>query len=521
MSRLRLRDLGGNVVYSDDGSGLHKQTGDDDDQDEALAAAHGVTVARITRLNADSDDTGPLGPESVEVYLPLLAGSPIHRVGVLEVYLPYAPIRSDVDAGIDSLYRNLAIGLAVLYTLLFGISFAIGRKLRRQVKVNAYMAEHDALTDLPNRLLFHRRVQEALRRGSETGQATTIAIIDLDRFKEVNDTLGHYNGDRLLEALSERMAAHLRGLDALARLGGDEFGIVLAGVSEPEEILIRLRQVIEYEVEISGLPLIVEASIGYVVAPEHGEDVDELLQLADVAMYVAKAQHAGVIRYDPSQNHYDAANLALVSELRVALDADQLVLFYQPKISLQDGRVDAVEALIRWRHPELGLLPPDRFIPLAEQTGLIDRVTEWVVTRAIADLSGWRDDLSVAINVSARNLGHPSLVPLLINSLAAARIEPARLYVEITETALMTDPERAAVVLQDLRRAGIGISIDDFGTGQTSLGYLVRAADRRNQDRSHLYLRHDRECWAPFDRPVDHRPWPQPWTPRCRRGGGD
>ncbi len=473
VSRLRLRDLGGNVVYSDDGSGLHKQTGDDDDQDEALAAAHGVTVARITRLNADSDDTGPLGPESVEVYLPLLAGSPIHRVGVLEVYLPYAPIRSDVDAGIDSLYRNLAIGLAVLYALLFGISFAIGRKLRRQVKVNAYMAEHDALTDLPNRLLFHRRVQEALRRGSETGQATTIAIIDLDRFKEVNDTLGHYNGDRLLEALSERMAAHLRGLDALARLGGDEFGIVLAGVSEPEEILIRLRQVIEYEVEISGLPLIVEASIGYVVAPEHGEDVDELLQLADVAMYVAKAQHAGVIRYDPSQNHYDAANLALVSELRVALDADQLVLFYQPKISLQDGRVDAVEALIRWRHPELGLLPPDRFIPLAEQTGLIDRVTEWVATRAIADLSGWRDDLSVAINVSARNLGHPSLVPLLINSLAAARIEPARLYVEITETALMTDPERAAVVLQDLRRAGIGISIDDFGTGQTSLGYLV------------------------------------------------
>jgi diguanylate cyclase (GGDEF)-like protein len=392
---------------------------------------------------------------------------------VLEVYLPYAPIRADVDAGIDSLYRNLAIGLAALYVLLFGISFSIGRRLRRQVKVNAYMAEHDALTNLPNRVLFHRRVQEALRRGRETAQPTTIAIIDLDRFKEINDTLGHYNGDRLLAALSERMAAHLRGLDALARLGGDEFGIVLAGVREPEEILIRLRQVIEHEVEISGLPLIVEASIGYVVAPEHGQDVDELLQLADVAMYVAKAQHAGVIRYDPSQNHYDAANLALVSELRVALDEDQLVLFYQPKVSLQDGRVDAVEALIRWRHPELGLLSPDRFIPLAEQTGLIDRVTEWVATRAIADLRSWSDGLSVAVNVSARNLGHPSLVPLLVNSLVAAGIGPARFYVEITETALMTDPERAAVVLQDLHEAGIGISIDDFGTGQTSLNYLV------------------------------------------------
>jgi diguanylate cyclase (GGDEF)-like protein len=469
--RLRLRDLEGNVVYSDDGSGLHKQTGDDDDHDEALEAAHGVTVARVTRLNGDSDDSGPLGPVSVEVYLPLVAGSPVHRVGVLEVYLPYTPIRTDVDAGIDSLYRNLSIGLAVLYVLLFGISFAVGRKLRRQVKVNAYMAEHDALTNLPNRVLFHRRVQEALRRGRETAQSTTIAIIDLDRFREVNDTLGHYNGDRLLTALSDRMAAHLRGLDALARLGGDEFGIVLVGVSEPEEILTRLRQVIEHEVEISGLPLTVEASIGYVVAPEHGEDVDELLQLADVAMYVAKAQHAGVIRYDPSQNHYDAANLTLVSELRHAIDEDELVLFYQPKVGLRDGRVFAVEALIRWQHPELGLLSPDRFIPLAEQTGLIDRLTEWVATRAINDLSGWGEGLSMAINVSARSL-HPSLVSLLVDSLAASGIDSGRLYIEITETALMTDPERAAVVLQDLHHAGIGISIDDFGTGQTSLSYL-------------------------------------------------
>ena len=469
--RLRLRDLEGNVVYSDDGSGLHKQTGDDDDHDEALEAAGGATVARLTRLNSDSDDAGPAGPESVEVYLPLAAGSPIRRVGVLEVYLPYAPIRTDVDAGIDSLYRNLAIGLAVLYVLLFGISFAVGRKLRRQVKVNAYMAEHDALTSLPNRVHFHRRVQEALRRGRETGQATTVAIIDLDRFKEVNDTLGHHNGDRLLTALSDRMAAHLRGLDALARLGGDEFGIVLVGVNEPEEILARLRQVIEHEVEISGLPLSVEASIGYVVAPEHGEDVDELLQLADVAMYVAKAQHAGVIRYDSSQNHYDAANLSLVSELRHAIDEEELVLFYQPKVNLQDGSVDAVEALIRWQHPGLGLLSPDRFIPLAEQTGLIDRVTEWVALRAIADLQGWSDGLAVSINVSARNL-HPRLVPLLVDALAASAIDPGRLYVEITETALMTDPERAAVVLQDLHDAGIGISIDDFGTGQTSLSYL-------------------------------------------------
>ena len=199
--------------------------------------------------------------------------------------------------------------------------------------------------------------------------------------------------------------------------------------------------------------------------------LDELLQLADVAMYVAKAQHAGVIGYDPSQNHYDAANLTLVSQLRHAIDEDELVLFYQPKVSLQDGRVETVEALVRWQHPERGLLSPDRFIPLAEQTGLIDRVTEWVVNRAIADLRGWSNGLSAAVNVSARSL-HPRLVQLLVNSLAESGVDPGRLYVEITETALMTDPERAAVVLQDLHRAGIRISIDDFGTGQTSLSYL-------------------------------------------------
>jgi len=299
--RLRLRDQAGAVVFSDDGSGFHQAP-----EDEALDAARGKEIVRLTPFNSDSVDTGKVGPTSVEVYLPLHSGSSHRQVGVMEVYLPYAPIAADVGAGLSALYRNLAIGLTLLYLILFGISAFVGRRLRRQVRTNAYLAEHDALTNLPNRLYFHSRVQAVLCRGRETARSTTIAIIDLDRFKEVNDTLGHYNGDRLLTALSDRMASHLRGLDALARLGGDEFGVVLVNVKEPEEVLFRLRQVIEHEVEISGLPLSVEASIGYVVAPEHGDDVDELLQLADVAMYVAKAQHAGVVRYEPSQNHYDS-----------------------------------------------------------------------------------------------------------------------------------------------------------------------------------------------------------------------
>ena len=256
--------LDGNIVYSDDGSGLHKQAATMT-TDEALEAARGVTVARVTPLNGDSDDLGPPGPDSVEVYLPLVAGSPVHRVGVLEVYLPYAPIRTDVDAGLDSLYRNLAIGLAALYAapvrhLLLGGAKDCGVRSKSMPTWPSTMHSPTFRTGFSSTAECKRPSS----RGRETGQATTIAIIDLDRFKEVNDTLGHYNGDRLLAALSERMAAHLRGLDALARLGGDEFGIVLVGVSEPEEILTRLRQVIEHEVEISGLPLIVEASIGYV-----------------------------------------------------------------------------------------------------------------------------------------------------------------------------------------------------------------------------------------------------------------
>jgi diguanylate cyclase len=468
--RLRLRDLSGQVVFSNDSSEIRQRP-----ESEALDAARGSVVTRLTRLNADSVDTGRVGATSVEVYLPLQAGTPPHRVGVLEVYLPYAPISADVTAGLGLLYRNLAVGLAILYLVLFAIAVSVGRRLRRQARINAHLAEYDPLTHLPNRALFHRRVEAALLLGSERGQSTTVAIIDLDRFKEVNDTLGHYNGDRLLTALSDRMASHLRGLDALARLGGDEFGILLANVSEPEQILDRLRDVIEHEVNIGGLPVAVEASIGYVVAPDHGSDVDDLLQLADVAMYVAKGNHAGVVRYDPSQNHYDAANLSLVAELRQAIDSDQLVLHYQPKVHVDTQRIASVEALVRWEHPTQGLLYPDRFIPLAEQTGLIDRLTEWVVAQALADLGSYctaSDDLTVAVNISARNLGHIDFADKMVAALERAGVAPDRLYVEVTETALMTDPDSAATVLEALSRIGVRVSIDDFGTGQTSLSYL-------------------------------------------------
>ncbi len=470
VQRLRLRDLAGAVVFSDDGSGFHQRP-----EDEALDAAHGTVVARLTRINTDSDDSGQAGPESVEVYLPLFAGDHHQRVGVLEVYLPYAPIKADVSAGLHTLYRNLLVGLAALYVVLFGISFWVGRRLRRQVKLNAYLAEHDSLTDLPNRMLFHRRAEAEVARGRALRQPTTIAIIDLDRFKEVNDTLGHQNGDRLLTSIGSRLAAHLRRPDGLARLGGDEFGIVLSNVSDPGDVLSRLRDVIQREVQISGLPLSVEASIGYVVSPEDGTDIDELLQLADVAMYVAKGQHSGVVRYDRSQNHYDASNLSLVSELRHAIATDQLSLHYQPKVHVDTRTVAGVEALVRWQHPTLGNISPDRFIPLVEQTDLIDELTGWVVGRALDDLSRMEevnDRLTVAVNVSARNLDH-GFAGQIVGALKRAGVEPERLTVEVTETALMIDPARAGSILREISDAGADVSIDDFGTGQTSLGLLA------------------------------------------------
>jgi diguanylate cyclase len=485
--RLRLRDLSGNVVFSDDGSGLKKNV---DDDDEALEAAHGEVVARLTYLNDDSDDTGPKGPAAVEVYLPLTAGKPEHRVGVLEIYLPYAPINVDVTASLHNLYRDLAIGLVALYLALFVISTSVSRRLRQQLRVNTHLAEHDSLTDLPNRTAFHRQAEAVCIAARRDKSSVVIGIVDLDRFKEINDTLGHHNGDRLLNELARRLSGFLRPQDTVGRLGGDEFGIILRDITEPEPVFWRIRMLIEHEVMVAGLPLSVDSSIGYVVAPADGTDIDELLQLADVAMYVAKAQHSGVARYDPKQNHYDPAKLTLMGDFRQAIETNQLVLHYQPKLRLEDGRIDSVEALVRWQHPTRGLLYPDQFVPLAEQTDLIERLTGWVLTRALIELNGLGPSaahLTMAVNISARNLGRLGFAQRVAQTLDRVGASADRLTLELTETALLTDPARAASSLAEVSRLGIRVSIDDFGCGQTSLGYLsTLPIDELKIDRSFI-----------------------------------
>jgi diguanylate cyclase (GGDEF)-like protein len=467
--RLRLRALDGRVVFSDDGSGFRGHP-----EDEALDAGRGETVADLTHLNADTNDTGRKGVASVEVYLPLRAGQPSHRVGVLEIYLPYAPIDRDVSAGLHQLYLDLAVGLALVYLSLFAIIVSVSRGLLRETKVNAYLAEHDTLTQLPNRVLFHRRAERVLAHSMRRDQSVAIAIVDLDHFKEINDTLGHHSGDELLTRIADALSHGMRSGDTVARLGGDEFGLILRDASDLNQTLSRLREIIEQEVEIRGLPLSVQASIGFAIGPDDGDDVETLLQRADIAMYVAKAQHSGVQRYSDELDHYNPAKLSLVAELRHALEDGQLVLHYQPQTALSTGRVDALEALVRWKHPTHGLLYPDSFLPLAEQTDVIDGLTDWVLRTALRELPELdaTGELKVAVNVSARNICRGDFASRVIRTLEDSGVPADRLIVEVTETALLSDPARAAGVLRELAAAGIKISIDDFGRGQTSLGYL-------------------------------------------------
>ena len=463
--RLRLRDLSGEVVFSDDGSGFR-----DAIEDEALDAARGETVADLTRLNADPNDTGPAGPRVVEVYLPLSTGGA--PVGVLEIYLPYAPIAHDISSGLHTIYLVLGAGLAALWAILALVSASTMRRM-------AWLAEHDALTGLPNRTVFQRRLAAAIEATHRHRDATAAVVVDVDRFKEVNDTLGHHNGDALLCELGTRLAGAVRSGDTVARLGGDEFGLVLAGIGEPEiaELLDRLRGAVEAEATVGGLPISAEASFGYAVSPADGTDVDTLLRRADIAMHHAKDTRTGTTRYDPLHDHFDVGKLALVGELRRAIEGGELVLHYQPKAELRTGRVCAVEALVRWQHPQRGLVPPDAFLPVAEQTGLIEPLTRWVLATALAQVGRWGagfDGLTMAVNVSARNLGRLDFADTVLAALAAAGVAAGRLVLEITETALLADPGVAADVLARVSAAGVRVSVDDFGQGQTSLGHLAQ-----------------------------------------------
>ncbi len=468
--RLRLRGLNGIVVFSGDGSGM---TGVADN--EAIDAGAGEDITDLTKFNADQNDTGPVGESVVEAYRQLSAGTPPHPVGVLELYLPYGPINQDVSAALHHLYRDLVLGLALLWLLLLGICISVTRGLRKEIALSTFLAEHDPLTELPNRLVFHRRAGVALAEAAREHAPLAIAIIDLDRFKEINDTLGHQSGDVVLTELADRLRRSISDRDTVARLGGDEYGLILHGVDDAASLYSRIRGVLDHDVEVGRLHITIKASIGFVVAPEDGTDVEELLQRADVAMYIAKTKQVDAVRYDARDDHYSADNFGLIGELRDGIDNGELVLHYQPKVLSINGRLEAVEALARWQHPLHGILGPDKFIPFAEHTDLIDNLTMWALTTALTEirrLGSMASDVAVSVNVSARNLARADFAERVVGILDRLGVPAHRLVVEITETALLTDPIRAATVLNELAAAGVNISLDDFGCGQTLLAYL-------------------------------------------------
>jgi len=351
--------------------------------------------------------------------------------------------------------------------------------LLAQAELNEHQALHDALTGLANRTLFRDRIDHAVRTARRTDASVAVLLMDLDRFKEINDSLGHAAGDELLVELGGRLERALRASDTVARLGGDEFGVLLPDPEVPEDILRvvdRMQAAIEEPVTVQGLPLALEGSIGIAVFPDHGGDVETLLQRADVAMYQAKAENAGYAFYDEAScGTHDPGRLTLVGELRRALEHRELTLYYQPKAVLADGEVHSVEALLRWNHPARGLVGPDDFIPLAQQTGLIKPLTLYVLDEALRQCRAWLEAgerLAIAVNLSTRNLLDIQFPTEVQGLLDRWRIDPALLELEITESTMLADPIRTKQILERLSAMGIRLSIDDFGTGYSSLAYL-------------------------------------------------
>jgi diguanylate cyclase (GGDEF)-like protein len=446
-----------------------------DDFQEALEGSASAEV-----FDADSSDR-PAGTSGalLEVYLPITYAGQDEPAGLFEMYLPYAPVADAIAAGRWRMQSALAGGLLLLYLVQLPLVAAASRRLRRQAADNERLALHDSLTGLPNRLLLLDRIGAALRLAERDGEPTALLLLDLDRFKEINDTLGHQVGDLLLQQAAERLADRLRAGDTLARLGGDEFAVLLPGTDAPaaRQVSAALLTALGDPFVIDELTLSVEASIGIAVAPEHGSDATILLQRADVAMYSAKAHHTVCETYSADQDNHSPARLALLAELHRALEQDELVLHYQPQADLHTGELTGVEALVRWQHPERGMIPPDSFIPLAERTGLIHPLTAWVLDRAFAQLVEWHARglwPRLAVNLSARNLGDPGFPDLVVSLLERHGIRGEDLEFEITESALVADPTHAEAVLRRLSGLGVRVAMDDFGTGYSCLANLER-----------------------------------------------
>jgi diguanylate cyclase (GGDEF)-like protein len=452
--------------------------------------------------------SAPLSPEDLAacmaaaiVFFVVNAALVARAVSLAEGVEFWGYLRNDLAVQTATVGILLGLGPIVVITAnfaplalpLLGLPLLAVRRAGRQSVASAREALTDPLTSLPNRALFQDRLEQTLRLSEREDRRFAVMLLDLDRFKDVNDTLGHLQGDELLRGIAERVLETLRDCDTVARLGGDEFALLLPGIEEGEDALqlaVKLRELIERPFPSEGMVLEVGASVGIALYPAHGTDAETLLRRADVAMYQAKGRQTGQEIYTASHDPHSTEKLRLVGELRRATLDGELVAYFQPKMGIGDGLVEGVEALLRWRHPRRGLLMPGEFVPLAERTGHIGALTELVLDGALREaryaLAAGRE-LRVAVNLSARSLLDDRIVDDVARLLERWDVPGRLLQLELTESMLVSDPRRATQVLDSLRGMGVGLSLDDFGTGYSSLAQLSDLpVDELKVDRSFI-----------------------------------
>ena len=478
LNAIRLRSFAGDVVFADNGTRTDPLAGG---SPEFQLAVRGETSAEVVTAPSGS------GEKVIRVLQPVAPRATGQATGILELYLPYEPIAAVIRAQQRQTQVYLAGGLGVLYLVLGLVSWSTTRRLRQYAEEQTHQARHDSLTGLPNRSWFRYQVDRALSRVPD-GACGAVVLVDLDHFKEVNDTIGHQAGDELLRVVAQRLSEHVRTDDIVARLGGDEFGMMLPGVDSREEVLGLLRHVQAGLAEKLSLgsvstrmSMTIEASIGVALFPEHGTELSELLHNADTAMYHGKRGSDRIVVWDPMIATAPTNWHMVRAELQRALDENELDLHYQPKVDLTTGAVCEVEALVRWNHPQRGTVPPGDFIPVAESSTLIHPLTRWVLRRALYDQRQWRDNglyWPVAVNVSAHNIESPTFAREVLDLIAAGSAQPQDLVVELTETAIVIDSAVAAETMATLTAGGVAISLDDFGTGNTGLQQLRHAPVR-------------------------------------------
>jgi diguanylate cyclase (GGDEF)-like protein len=412
---------------------------------------------------------------ALDVYVPIRSGGQL--VGAAEVTFDHTSGMRARAMAVRSIALAAGAGLLLLWLVLFRTVHTASESLARSAMDNARMALLDALTGLPNRRMLFGRLERAVAAAQRGGPGVAVLLLDVDRFKEINDTLGHDRGDDLLRQAADRLLGTFRGRDLVARLGGDEFAVLLA-VDTPEEaerLAHRARAVFTEPFVLGGIPVHVAPSIGVAALPHHADDVRDLMRKADIAMYTAKQHRLGVALYDVAADGSSPSRLVLQGELHEALSRPgELGVHYQPKIDLASGVTVGLEALVRWHHPTRGLIGPTVFIPLAEQSGLIDDLTDVVLRTVVGQLAAWPADerLPIAVNLSAHTAASPAIVETITGLLAEHGVRPEHLQVEITETALVADRTRVVPVLEALAAVGVRAAIDDFGTGQTSIAQL-------------------------------------------------